>query len=416
MDEPLQDAANYYQQTFQTALKFEDETKSSKQSSTFDEREVVLTHYKQAAKEKRFTTQHQLLNHYPQYFHAEDQQWLQVEELTEWLLTSKQLNAVVDAPKLQQTREQLHNIYQQTDKPLLKEAALSALVHASIRLDDAPAAISAYQQLKAINPSPVTDTQVVYANALIDNQQAHRALSVYNAIAKQDFNDGMTDRYIAAQADIGNMSAAKKTLAAWKTPARLNDFTHNYVIDNPYAKEKFFWDVRLTDWDGAHRKANRMIDAWLKKAPADSWALQLKGDLKRWQGMGDSALQAYDEAAYYLHDKELEALEVNKATVYLDQNNVKAARQSLAQIPDSQRGKKNVLKRLAIQDSAQLTINSSFADTTSPASMNNEWGVDTTLYAPRTQAGHRAYVEHDIDRSPDGQTSLQMQRVGVGRN
>lgn len=407
-DQNWKDASGYYQQVFLEAVP------PTANSDKPDAKTQLLTDYRLAAKSKQFPQQQALLNQHPEAFTATDALWLELSRQQETISTNQSGSAQTNN-NLLQAREQVRSILQQTpNNQDLQQAALISLMDASLRLDDPKQTILAYHQLQQIQPDIAYDTQVVYAMALLNDHQPRRALTVLQGIPKEQLSDDIKDRMIAAHADMGYMNQAKKLVKTWEVRPRVNDFTHNYQISNPYDKEKLFWDIRLTDWDGNHRKANHMVQDWLNQAPADTSAIRLKGDLKRWQGMPDSALAAYDEAAYYLHPDEQLPLESNKATVYLDQGNVKSARVAIQKLPDYSRNKADLLERLRLQDAPMLQVQSDFSNTTSPPQQDNEWGVHSKLYSARNQTGHRVYVEHEVEVSPHQNHALRMQRVGLG--
>ena len=412
-DASAQDAGRYYAQVFgqewpTSGLKTPTNTNAEINQNT------VQADYRSAAKQKRFSKQRALIRQYPQWFNANDATWLDVSEQQEIIATT-QATSTDNAATLQQAQAQLQQLLAaHPDNQEMQKAGLPSLLDAAVRLNQPQAGIDAYQQLQAIEPNISPDTKNLYADALLSNHQPRQALNVLASIPKEALSDEMQDQIIAAYADMGYMSKAQTTRKNWHVTPKRNDFTHNYRVSNPYATEQKFWDIRLLDWDGKHRVANKMVQQHLEMAPADTNALRLKGDLRRWQGFPDDALAAYDEAAYYIHPDERVGLEVNRATVYLDQGDYRKARASIDKLPDYSASKADLLKRLDLQAAPQLNVQSAWSDTTSPPQQQHEWSINSQLFSARSHDGHRAYIEHKVETSPYGSDSLRMQRVGVG--
>ena len=410
-DNSAQDAERYYGQIFgqqwpESGLKASDDKKVNQAS--------VQAEYRTAAKQKRFSKQRELIRQHPQWFNANDATWLNVGEQQEIIATT-QASTTDNTHALNQASSQLQQVLAaHPDNLELQKTGLPSVLDAAVRLNQPQAGIAAYQQLQAVEPNIPPATKTLYADALLSNHQPHQALKVLASIPKEQLSDEMQDQIIAAYADMGYMSKAQATRKNWHITPKTNDFTHNYRVTNPYATEQQFWDIRLLDWDGKHRVANKMVQQYLDNAPADTNAMRLKGDLRRWQGFPDDALAAYDEASYYIHPDERIGLEVNRATVYLDQGDYRKARASINALPDYSASKADLLKRLDLQAAPQLNVQSAWSDTTSPPQQQHEWSINSQLFSARTDDGHRAYVKHKVETSPYGNDSLRMQRVGVG--
>ena len=404
-DASAQDAEQYYRQVFKRD--FNDE-------AVVSDNERIKADYRAAAKQKRFGKQRELLQQHPQLFGANDALWLDLAEQQEIIATT-QTTTTENTQNLNNANERLLALLAaHPDNIELQKSGLASQLDAAVRLNRPQEGIAAYQQLQQLEPNIAVATKAMYADALLTNKQPKAALAVLASIPSEQLTDEMHDNIISAYSDMGYMSKAQTARQNWNIAPKRNDFTHNYRIPNAYATEREFWDIRLRDWDGKHLQANQMVRTRLDLAPADTNALRLKGDLRRWQGFPDDALAAYDEAAYYIHPDERVGLQVNRATVYLDQGDYRSARASLDLLPDYSASKQDLLKRLDLQAAPQLTVQSSWSDTTSPPQQQHEWSINSQLFSARSHDGHRAYIEHEVETSPYGKDALRMQRVGVG--
>ncbi|UOO88957.1 poly-beta-1,6 N-acetyl-D-glucosamine export porin PgaA [Vitreoscilla massiliensis] len=404
-DASAQDAQQYYRQVFK---------RDFNNASVVSDNERIKADYRAAAKQKRFAKQRELLQQYPQLFGGNDALWLDLAEQQEIIATT-QTTTADNTQNLNTANERLLALLAaHPDNVELQKSGLASQLDAAVRLNRPQDGIAAYQQLQTLEPNIAVETKAMYADALLSNKQPKAALAVLASIPTEQLTDEMHDNIISAYSDMGYMSKAQASRQNWSIAPKRNDFTHNYRIPNAYATEREFWDIRLNDWDGHHRKANRMVKARLDVAPADTNALRLKGDLRRWQGFPDDALAAYDEAAYYIHPDERVGLQVNRATVFLDQGDYRSAHASIDLLPDYSASKQDLLKRLDLQAAPQLNVQSSWSDTTSPPQQQHEWSINSQLFSARSQDGHRAYVEHEVETSPYGKDTLRMQRVGVG--
>ena len=412
-DASTQDAQGYYAQVFGQAWPT-NPANAGNNSTEQSQKSNVQAEFRTAAKQKRFAKQRELIRQYPQWFSANDATWLDVGEQQEIIATT-QASTIDNTRALQTANAQLEQVLAaHPDNIELQKTGLPSILVAAVRLSEPKPGIAAYQKLQAIEPNIAAETKALYADALLSNKQPHQALKIMASIPKEQLTDEMQDRVIAAYADMGYMSKAQAARKNWNITPKRNDFTHNYRVSNPYATERMFWDIRLLDWDGKHRLANQMVQERLQNAPADTSALRLKGDLRRWQGFPDDALAAYDEAAYYIHPDERVGLEVNRATVYLDQGDYRKAHASIDKLPDYSSSKQDLVKRLDLQVAPQLNVQTAWSDTTSPPQQQHEWSINSQLFSKRSHDGHRAYVEHKVETSPFSNESLRMQRVGVG--
>lgn len=414
-DADIRQAANYLAQRSQSLT--DQLLGLQSQLSAHPEREdLVLPLYRTAAQLRAYPQQQQLIERYPHLFNAQDRLWLQKDQAVSLLRSSTESGNVQN---LQTAYDKLSQVVNEAPKGGdLYLAALRDRMAAAIALNNSKQALEDYRTLQPYGEQPEY-VKAQYAQALMMSGSPRGAYHTYSELAQRQqtqsgsISPAMREHLVAAQADLGYYTHAQQELERWNPQRYTNDFTHTRRIENPYYDKQYFWNVRLEAWNGNLDRAIELMDAWLAEKPNDPWGVMLRGDLAQWNGRNDEALVWFRQAKEQLPPDNQAGIDSKIGMTLIDSGNWRAAAEMARSMDRQDPRYRGFWEHYDNARAAQLSISGQTSKTTSPAD-GTEWLQSATLYSPRSEGGHRAYVTQQSNYVPNHGDEMRTGRVGVG--
>ncbi|KPN71477.1 poly-beta-1,6 N-acetyl-D-glucosamine export porin PgaA [Neisseria sp. 83E34] len=392
------------------------ETLKQKLAKDPENKDLALQTYRTAAQLQAYPVQDELIQRYPKLFSQTDLLWLKLSKAVTQLRLSRETN---DIPQLEAAYNSLNEVA--TQAPAGSDLQVNAIrdrMAASIALGKDKQALEDYNMLRRIGEQPQY-VKEQYAQALSMNGSPITARSIYQEIMQQQkaetgqVSPNLTGKLVEADADAGYYTNAQERVKSWNPKKNVPDFTHTREIDNPYYDQQFFWNARLEAWNGNHKKAAALMDAWLAEHPGDPWAMILRGDLAYWNGRGDEAIKWYENAKDHISPESQIWVNNQIANVWMSTGNWAAVKEMASKLDRNDPAYKPFWEQYDKARAAQLNISGSAMKATSPKD-GTEWGQSATLYSPRSQSGHRAYITEQTAYVPNNGDPLRSGRVGIG--
>ncbi|UOO86920.1 poly-beta-1,6 N-acetyl-D-glucosamine export porin PgaA [Neisseria arctica] len=383
------------------------------------DKNTVVELYRTATGLHAYPMLEQLLTDYPQFFNQKDRMWLTYTESVSHLRASRE--AMSHQNSLQAFQALGEVVEQSEPGSELYLRALRDRVVAGVMIGRYRQAQKDYQKLERWGEQPdfVRDA---YAQALSAEGSPHRAARIYQEIAaRQDAAEGqvtteIVEKQVQTSADLGLYSRAQEELTRLNPSGKkmVPDFTHTSEVKNPYFDKQYFWQVRLEAWNGNMKAAIRMMDRWLAEHPADPWAMILRGELAQWNGRNDEAEKWFAEAMPWIPPDSRVWVQTNRGSILMNNGNWAGVKEMAAGIDRNDPDYKGFWQRYDEARAARLSISGGVNKTTSPSDSGNEWSQNATLYSPRSEGGHRAYITQQSGFVPNHGNELRYGRIGAG--
>lgn len=385
-------------------------------------KELVLKTYQIAAQLQAYPVQERLIQSHPEMFGKTDLLWLKHGKAVTQLRTNRETN---DTVQFEQAYKSLTEVVEQAPQgSALQVNAMRDRMAVSIALGKDKQALEDYNRLRRMGEQPEY-VKEQYAQALSMNGSPITARAVYQEIMEEQkaktgsVSPMLTEKLVEADADLGYYTRAQERLKTWNPKKNVPDFTHTREIDNPYYDQQFFWNARIEAWNGNHKKAEALMDAWLAEHPGDPWAMILRGDVAFWNGRGDEAVYWYEQAKDHISPQSQIWVNNLIANVWISNGNWAGVKKMAAGMDRKKPEHKAFWEQYDKARAAELSIGADAMKATAPKK-DTEWGENITLYSPRSAGGHRAYVTQKSIFVPNEEEwlnngeALRAGRVGVG--
>lgn len=387
-----------------------------------DNKDLVLQTYRTAAQLQAYPVQEQLILSHPHMFGKNDLLWLKQSKAVTQLRTNRETG---DTAQLEAAYKSMTEVAEQAPQgSALQASALRDRMAVSIALGKDKQALEDYNRLRRMGEQPQY-VKEQYAQALSMNGSPITARAIYEEIMEEQkaktgsVSPTLMGKLVEADADMGYYTRGQERLKGLNPKKNVPDFTHTREIDNPYYSQQFFWNARLEAWNGSHKKAAALMDAWLAEHPGDPWAMILRGDLANWNSRGDEAVAWYEQSKDHIPPES--QLWVNSliAGVWMGNGNWAAVKKMAEGMDRNNPEHKAFWEQYDRARAAELSIGAEAVKATSPEK-NTEWEENIKLYSPRSLGGHRAYVVQQSAYVPNEESwlnngkDLRAGRVGVG--
>ena len=383
-----------------------------------NDRETVLELFRTARGLNAYPAQQDLVARYPQWFTENDRRWLDKAEAVA-TLRSGRVNE--NKEQIQTAYDSMSNIINATDvEQDIHVQALRDRIAAALALGKGKQALKDYKTLEAIGGEQPEYVKEQYARALAMEGHSRTSLKLHEQIARNQAMKGSVtvethETLIQDYADIGLFDKAQAHLDSLDpAPEKRLDFTHTALLDNPLYAKEYYWQVRLKAWNGDLQGAIKLLDEWLLQLPGDPWAMAMRGELLQWDNKSDEAQEWYDKAKILLPENNHDTIKADEGLLMLDNGDWQSATALAKNLDADKLAYNTFLKRYDESRAAQLSMSGGMFKATSPQDSGNEWTQSATLYTPRSEQGHRAYIREQTGHVPNHGNELNYGSIGIG--